>query len=176
MAQIGIDYQAFNLYNEEEKRGHCRLCGALSTGRFWHYCCKEHRDLFEMGTSWAYARDLVLVRDNFRCVKCGNVVASHYCAYDENKKTFVYSEEIANVHHIIPVAYLRGEIYKALEGCPEEDLDRRKEQLKAIVILHIDNLVTLCEKHHKETHKSGWYEKFKMRETGQKTLVEIFAE
>ncbi len=113
-------------------------------------------------------------RDNYRCVKCGEVVAGHYVEYSEKKKEFVYSKEIGNVHHVIPVAYLWTQIPIALGDLEGEERTWRAQQLKSIVFFHLDNLVTLCEKHHKESHKSGWYDKFKMMETGQKTLVEIF--
>ena len=172
-----MDYQAFNRYDEDAKRYRCRLCGALSTGRKIHYCSDEHRTLFELGISWAYARSLVLKRDNHRCVKCGKIVQGHYIEYDEGKREFISSDNLANIHHVIPVSYLWGEIFKALEGCPEKEKDYRKEQMKVLLFFHIDNLITLCDDPcHKEEHKSGWYLKFKMMETGQKTLDEIIAE
>jgi hypothetical protein len=104
-------------------------------------------------------------------------VYGHYVNTDGDSLKFVESDELANIHHIIPVSYLWAEILKALEGCPENDLPRRKEQLKAIVFFHLDNLTTLCEVPcHREEHKSGWYEKFRFMETGQKTLDEILVE
>ena len=177
MGGIGIDYQAFNRIDEQTGKGRCRLCGKLATGRMWHYCSSEHRDLFELGVSWAHTRYLVLQRDNHRCKNCGKIVHAHYVSQDGDTLKFIESDELANIHHVIPVSYLWQELFKALEGCSENDLPRRKEQLKAIVFFHLDNLITLCEDPcHKTEHKSGWYEQFKFMETGQKTLDEVFAE
>ena len=169
-----IDYQAFNRRDYETGRWKCRLCEKPAQPPKRFYCSDEHRTLFELGISWAQARYLVLKRDNHRCVKCGKIVHAHYVNTDGDKLKFVGRDELANIHHIIPISYLRGELFKALEGCPESERVWRTEQLAAMLFFHIDNLITLCEVPcHKEEHKSGWYEKFKMMETGQKTL-EVF--
>ena len=174
MAGIPINYSAFDRRDYDTGRWKCRLCEKPAQPPKQYYCSNEHRRIFHLGISWPQARYLALKRDNYRCVKCGKIVAGHHHTYDEGKKKFVYSKEIANIHHVIPVSYLWGEIFKALEGCPASERDWRMEQLMIMVFFHIDNLITLCEDPcHKEEHKSGWYDKFKMMDTGQKTL-EVF--
>lgn len=175
MAGVAFDYTAFDRRDLETGRWKCRLCEKPAEPPKRYYCSDECSELFQLALSWPAARYRTLKRDNYRCVKCGEVVAGHYHEYDENKREFVYSKEIANVHHIIPVAYLWGEIIKAVEGLDGKERTWRIQQLKSIVFFHLDNLETLCERHHKEAHQSGWYEKFKMMETGQKTLDQIIA-
>ncbi len=176
MAGVQFDYDAFNRRDPGTGRWKCRLCEKPAEPPKLFYCSDKCSELFQLALSWPAARYWALERDNHRCIKCGKVVAGHYHEYDEEKKEFVYSKEIANIHHIIPVSYLWDEIIKALEGLEGEERTYRAQQLKSIVFFHLDNLITLCEKPcHRNEHKKGWYKKFRMKETGQKTLEELLA-
>lgn len=177
MSNIQIDWQAFNIRDLNTGKIKCRYCGGIPEPPKRVYCSDECRRRFELALSWPYTRKLALERDNYRCRKCGKIIYAHYINQEGDQLKFINEEELANVHHVIPVAYLWGEIIKALEGCPKHLLDRRREQLKVIVFYHLDNLISLCNKPcHKEEHRSGWYLKFKMMETGQKTLDEMVPE
>jgi hypothetical protein len=173
MASVQFDYTAFDRRDLKTGRWKCRLCEKPSKPPKIFYCSDECSNLFQLALSWPAARYRTIKRDENRCVKCGKVVGTHYSEYDYEKREFVYHNEIANAHHIIPVKYLWGEIQIALEGLEGKERTYRAQQLKSIVLFHSDNLITLCEKHHKEAHKSGWYDKFKFLETGQKTLEEM---
>ncbi len=106
MAGVQFDYTAFDRRDPETGRWKCRLCEKPAEPPKIFYCSDECSELFQLALSWPAARYLVMVRDNYRCTQCGEVVAGHYHEYDEGKKKFVYSKEIGNVHHVIPVKYL----------------------------------------------------------------------
>ena len=171
MSNIQIDWQAFNIRDLKIGRYKCRYCGGIPEPPKQVYCSDECRRKFEIALSWPYVRKRVWERDDHKCVRCQKEVPLHCIGQTGDELTF--SDEIANTHHIIPVAYLWGEIIKAVEGLEGREREYRLEQLKVIVFFHQDNLETLCETCHKEAHRSGWYNKFKMMETGQQTL-EIF--
>jgi len=173
MSQTMIDIRAFDRRDYKTGRWKCRVCEKPAEPPKRYYCSDEHRKLFNLALSWNHTRNLVLKRDNYRCVKCEKIVSAHYHHYDRDKREFMYAEEIAHVHHVIPVVYLWNEILIAVEGLEGKIRDRRIQQLQIIVFHHIDNLVTLCEEDHKDAHQSGWYDKFKLDEMGQKTL-EVF--
>lgn len=176
MAGTQFDYTAFDRRDLETGRWKCRLCEKPAEPPKIFYCSDECSELFQLALSWPAARYWALKRDNHRCVKCGRIVQGHYLEYDYGKSKFIEADNIANVHHVIPVSYIWNEILKAVEGLEGKERTWRVQQLKSIAFFHLDNLVTLCEDPcHKEEHKSGWYKRFKMMETGQKTLDELIA-
>lgn len=51
--------------------GVCNRCGSALTGRRTQWCSDACQDQFRAEHDWGCARQAALVRDRFRCVRCG---------------------------------------------------------------------------------------------------------
>lgn len=131
------------------RNGLCLYCGVdLSfDGRRISFCCNEHSRLYDEQFTWEVQKEVIFLRDNYTCVKCG----------------FNDKEFRQKLREKFPPKYgMWKDIDKRRHYCKGLGLDSTRSFLECDHIHAIkmgghpfdhDNLQTLCQKCHKQKTK-----------------------
>lgn len=134
----------------------CRFCGKPAKPPKRYYCSDECYWNCQRAVSWWFARDSVFKRDGGKCVKCGAQLHDNF-NWD--------------CHHVIPVNKLRrlarDVIYRNPEcsHMSEDEKNHAWAVVYTLLILDINNLITLCPKCHKKEHSRK--KRLNQRELGE---------
>ena len=121
----------------------CRFCGKPSVKPKRFYCSDDCYWNCQRAVSWWFARRGTFNRDKGLCVDC-------YTKLDYNKTW--------ECHHVIHYAKLHTLAYDLVYRSKEwkdvslEDKERGWAIIFTLLVLDINNLVTLCQKCHKKRH------------------------
>jgi len=144
----------------------CRFCGKpilnknKRKGRIF-YCSDECYHATYIALSWEVARRIAYERDDGKCQICGKKVGLR----------------TAEIHHIISQIKLKNLAWEATKEI--DDVEKRRYwffKLYAMLYLDVNNLQTLCQKCHKQIHKTRTNEEESTLDFIKSTSSRRFAE